>query len=100
EVSGPNELHGANVDNEDESGEDDGASGDSSTEAGKQRTRGKRRGRKVVGRISKQKMTEIQQMIDADRRRLEEVKDMAVEERNKVQVMHILYKLKHFNHFT
>lgn len=35
--------------------------------------------------ISKEKMAEIQAKIDADRRKLEEQKDMAEEERNKVQ---------------
>jgi len=35
--------------------------------------------------ISKEKMAEIQSKIAADRRKLEEQKDMAEEERNKVQ---------------
>ncbi|CAL8070033.1 unnamed protein product [Calicophoron daubneyi] len=47
----------------------------------KSRTRSKNRG----GKMNKQKMAEIQRTIDADRRKLEEQKDMAVEERNKVQ---------------
>ncbi|KER22051.1 hypothetical protein T265_14950, partial [Opisthorchis viverrini] len=37
-------------------------------------------------KISKQKMAEIQRMIEADKRRLEEQKDLAVEERNKIQI--------------
>ncbi|CAH8530819.1 unnamed protein product [Heterobilharzia americana] len=36
-------------------------------------------------KLSKQKMAEIQRMIEADRRKLEEQKDMALEERNRVQ---------------
>lgn len=31
-------------------------------------------------------MAEIQRMIEADRRKLEEEKDMAIEERNRIQV--------------
>ncbi|KAG5445899.1 Kinesin-like protein kif3a, variant 2 [Clonorchis sinensis] len=42
-------------------------------------------------KISKQKMAEIQRMIEADKRRLEEQKDMAVEERNKIQT-HLEHK--------
>ncbi|VDP86357.1 unnamed protein product [Echinostoma caproni] len=36
-------------------------------------------------KLSKQKMTEIQRMIESDRKKLEEQKDMALEERNKIQ---------------
>ncbi|CAH8496866.1 unnamed protein product [Schistosoma turkestanicum] len=36
-------------------------------------------------KLSKQKMAEIQRMIEADRRKLEEEKDMAIEERNRIQ---------------
>ncbi|VDP96194.1 unnamed protein product, partial [Trichobilharzia regenti] len=39
-----------------------------------------------TAKLSKQKMAEIQRMIEADRRKLEEQKDMAVEERNRIQV--------------
>nr|CAH8847563.1 unnamed protein product [Trichobilharzia regenti] len=38
-----------------------------------------------TAKLSKQKMAEIQRMIEADRRKLEEQKDMAVEERNRIQ---------------
>ncbi|KAA3680815.1 kinesin family member 3A [Paragonimus westermani] len=37
-------------------------------------------------KISRRKMVEIQRMIEADKRKLEEQKDMAVEERNKIQL--------------
>ena len=37
------------------------------------------------GHLSKEKMAEIQSIIDKDRRMLEEKKDMAEEERNKVK---------------
>ncbi|KAF7252223.1 hypothetical protein EG68_08827 [Paragonimus skrjabini miyazakii] len=36
-------------------------------------------------KISRRKMAEIQRMIEADKKKLEEQKDMAVEERNKIQ---------------
>ncbi|VDP31316.1 unnamed protein product [Schistosoma margrebowiei] len=36
-------------------------------------------------KLSKQKMAEIQRMIEADRRKLDEEKDMAIEERNRIQ---------------
>ncbi|TGZ58725.1 hypothetical protein CRM22_009476 [Opisthorchis felineus] len=42
-------------------------------------------------KISKQKMAEIQRMIEADKRQLEEQKDLAVEERNKIQT-HLEHK--------
>ncbi|CAH8538528.1 unnamed protein product [Schistosoma curassoni] len=38
-----------------------------------------------TAKLSKQKMAEIQRMIEADRRKLEEEKDMAIEERNRIQ---------------
>lgn len=36
--------------------------------------------------MNHEKMAEIQKMIEADRRKLEEQKDLAIEEKNKIQV--------------
>ncbi|GAA52799.1 kinesin family member 3/17 [Clonorchis sinensis] len=59
---------------------------DSGGEVDDHQKRAARGTKKERPRISKQKMAEIQRMIEADKRRLEEQKDLAVEERNKIQV--------------
>lgn len=49
------------------------------------RVRSGKKSRRTSAKINKQKMVEIQRMIEADKRKLEEQKDMAVEERNQIQ---------------
>lgn len=66
--------------------ESDAEHSDANTVAEEDKDRRTKRSRRSKSKISKQKMAEIQRMIEADRKKLEEEKDLALEERNKIQV--------------
>ncbi|CAH8847748.1 unnamed protein product [Trichobilharzia szidati] len=71
----------ANIDDEVDN-DDDGDNASGGVDSQEKRNR---KLKQNTAKLSKQKMAEIQRIIEADRRKLEEQKDMAVEERNRIQ---------------